>query len=169
MINNESVIRMASDPRNWKKTHKKSYECYVCRPFPGAECTNVLEGTHYITDQNKQFIISGTAGEMWVIDVNKLAKTYVFADGTPITPESLTARLEPDQQMEWTKIKTRADASINFALHIPNSVKNFPVQTSWGDVLMANRPGVKHGIGDFMVCTDDGTGHPNLKDVWVVN
>ena len=26
----EAIMQKASDPKNWKKTHKKSYEIYVC-------------------------------------------------------------------------------------------------------------------------------------------
>ena len=35
--------------------------------------------------------------------------------------------------------------------------------------MYANRPGISHGHGDFLLCPDDGMGHPNLNDVWVVN
>ena len=168
MVNSNNVMMEMQNPKNWKRTHKKSYEVYVCRPLPGAECTNKFEGTHYVTDQNKQFIISGTAGETWTIDVNKLAKTYTFADGTPITPETLTKKCDNRGQMDWQKMKTRADAGTNWAFFLPKSIQNFPVQTSWGDTLLANRPGVGHGLGDFLVCGDAG-GQPNLSDMWVVN
>lgn len=39
--------------------------------------------------KNKQFVLSGTAGEQWAIDFNKLCQTYTFVDGTPITPNTL--------------------------------------------------------------------------------
>lgn len=163
------MMQMASNPNNWKRTHKKSYEVYVCRPLPGAQCINRLEGTHYVTDQNKQFIISGTVGETWVIDMNKLAKTYIFADGTPITDATLSKKCYSNGQMDWEKLITRADRNTNWAMLIPKSIQNFPVQTSWGDTLLANRPGIGHGFGDFLVCADNGCGQPNLNDVWVVN
>lgn len=163
------MMQMASNPNNWKRTHKKSYEVYVCRPLPGTQCVNRLEGTHYVTDQNKQFIISGTVGETWVIDMNKLAKTYIFADGTPITDATLSKKCYSNGQMDWEKLITRADRNTNWAMLIPKSIQNFPVQTSWGDTLLANRPGIGHGFGDFLVCADNGCGQPNLNDVWVVN
>ena len=43
------------------------------------------------------------------------------------------------------------------------------VETAWGDVLTANRAEVPHGDGDYLVCTVDDEGQPNLSDVWVVN
>ena len=169
MVTAQNIMQEIRNIKNWKKTHKKSYEVYVCRPSLGAKCTNRLEGTNYVTDQNKQFIISGTVGETWVIDVNKLAKTYTFADGEPITPDTLSRKCDNNGVMDWWRMKTRADADNNFAFFLPKSIQNFPVKTSWGDTLLANRPGIGHGYGDFLVCTDDGTGRPNLNDVWVVN
>jgi hypothetical protein len=158
-----------NNPKNWKKTHKKSYKVWICRPATGTQCTNVLEGANYVTDQNKQFIISGTVGETWVIDAGKLAKTYTFDDGTPITPDTLKSKLNRSGQIDWTKLQTKQDGmAINYAFHLPLSIKNFPVQTSWGDTLLANRDGIRHGKGDFLVCADNG-GQPNLSDVWVVN
>lgn len=163
-----NILAEIQNPKNWKRTHKKSYDVYMCRPLPGTKCANELEGSQYITDANRQFIISGTAGETWAIDVNKLAKTYTFADGTPITPNTLGAKCKSDGQIEWIKISTRNDTTPNWAFHIPKSIQNFPVKTSWGDTLYANKTGVKHLKGDFLVCTDVG-GHPNFNDTWVVN
>jgi len=167
-MQNNDIMEQLNNQKNWKKTHKKAYDVYMCRPLPGTQCTNKLEGSHYVTDQNKQFIISGTVGETWVIDVNKLAKTYTFADGTPITPDTLKAKCEDDGQIEWVKLSTRQDVTPNWAFYLPKSIQNFPVQTSWGDTLYANRTGVGHLKGDFLVCADAG-GQPNLNDVWVVN
>ena len=167
-MKNNIIMEQLNNPKNWKKTHKKAYNVYMCRPLPGTQCVNRLEGSQYVTDQNKQFIISGTVGETWVIDVNKLAKTYTFADGTPITPDTLKAKCEDDGQIEWVKLSTRQDVTPNWAFHLPKSIQNFPVQTSWGDTLYANRTGVGHLKGDFLVCADAG-GQPNLNDVWVVN
>lgn len=168
MITSNNILAEIQNPKNWKKTHKKVYSVYMCRPLPGTKCTNRLEGSQYVTDQNKQFILSGTVGETWVIDINNLAKTYTFADGTPIIPDTLKVKCEDDGQIEWVKLSTRADATPNWAFYLPKSIQNFPVQTSWGDTLYANRTGIGHLKGDFLVCADAG-GQPNLNDVWVVN
>lgn len=167
-MNGRDIMVELNNPKNWKRTHKKSYEVYVCRPLPGTKCSNKFEGSNYVTDDKKQFIISGTRGETWVIDVNKLAKTYTFADGTPITPDTLRQKCNPSGQMNWQKMKTRPDNCNNWAFHLPKSIQNFPVKTSWGDTLLANRPGVEHLLGDFLLCSDNN-GQPNLNDVWVVN
>ena len=167
-MQNNNIMRQLSNPKNWKKTHKKVYNVYMCRPLLGTPCANKLEGSHYVTDRNRQFILSGTVGETWVIDVNKLAKTYTFADGTPITTDTLKAKCEDDGQIEWIKLSTRQDVPLNWAFFLPKSIQNFPVRTSRGDILYANRTGVGHLKGDFLVCADAG-GRPNLNDVWVVN
>lgn len=162
-----------SNTSNWKRTHKKQYEVYMCRPKIGTVVVNKFEGSKYVTDNNKQFVLSGTCGEQWVIDAAKMAKTYVFANGERITPSSLRSRMLASGEIDWIKLKTITDENIrvsNWALFLPlnNRTVGFPVNTSWGDVLYANRSGVSHGKGDFLVCSDDG-GRPNLKDVWVVN
>lgn len=168
MMMQQDITNYLNNPKNWKRTHKKKYDVYMCRPLPGTKCSNFLEGSNYTTDQNKQFILSGTVGEQWVIDVNKLEKTYTFDNGTPITSDTLYAKCREDGCIEWTKLTTRSDATANWAIHLPMSVRNFPVQTSWGDVLYANRDGIRHLKGDFLVCAD-ACGVPNLNDVWVVN
>ena len=166
----DTIMNELNNIKNWKKTRKKSYEVYVCRPLPGCRVHNRLENVNYVTDTNKQFVISGTVGEQWVIDAAKLAKTYCTLDNQPITAEYLKRKVVSDGQIDWIKLKTitGADSQLNWAFHLPLSVQNFPVQTSSGDTLYANAPGRDHGQGDFLVCSDAG-GYPNLNDIWVVN
>lgn len=154
---------------NWKKTGKKSYEIWVCMPPIGTVVKNHLEGIKYKVDPKQRFVLCGTQGEMWVIDGNKLASTYTFATGEPINPESI-GRKTKDGVMEWAKVKTRPGMMNNFALLLPKGkYTNFPVSTAWGSTLVANRPEVKHGRGDYLVCSMAQDGGPNLADVWVVN
>lgn len=86
-----------------------------------------------------------------------------------MTNTNLSKKCSSSGQMDWEKIITRPDRNTNWAMLIPKSIQNFPVQTFWGDTLLANRPGIGHGFGDFLVCADNGCGQPNLNDVWVVN
>lgn len=37
----------------FKRTCKKQYEVYVCRPRLGSSVRNKLEGSQYITEQNR--------------------------------------------------------------------------------------------------------------------
>ena len=169
-MDNQLDIR---DINNWKRTSKKQYEVYVCRPKIGTKVVNRLEGAEYVTDQNKQFVISGTRGERWAIDGEKLAKTYCTLTGERLGANILS-KAHRDGTIDWLKIKTIQSANggaCNWAFHMPIHIaefRNFPVRTSWGDVLYANRDGVAHGRGDFLVCADAG-GRPNFNDMWVVN
>lgn len=165
MVELEAII---TNQRLWKRTNKKNYSVYVCMPKIGTHVFNRLEGSKYVTDNNKRFVLSGTVGEQWVIDAGKLAKTYSFADGTPITPDTLKRKMHGGI-IDWTLLKTlQSGGCLNWAFYLPANIINLPVQTSWGDTLLANRPEVSHGIGDFLVCRDAG-GRPNLSDMWVVN
>lgn len=165
----ENEIKRISDPSIWRRTHKKSYEVWVCKPRLGRMVQNKFEGTIYETNTNEQFVISGTAGEKWIISIDKLMKTYTFADGTPITIDTLMSKRTEQSLIDWIKIKTRPNAVTNWAVILDRNVINFPVKTSWGSTLLANRPEVEHGIGDVVVCADDGCGRPNFLDAWVVN
>lgn len=159
------------DPRVWAKTGKKSYEIWVCKPPIGTKVYNELEDVHYTTSEAKPFVLSGTVGEQWVIDGAKLAKTYTFATGEPITADAVTRRSKHGL-LDWVKVKTIPGQMCNFAVQLPKSdvtYKNFEVKTSWGEILCANRDGIKHGDGDYLVCSMTPDGMPNLNDVWVVN
>jgi len=161
------VMMYLNNEKNWKKTKKKQYSIYVCMPPIGTRVENFLEGAKYTTDSKKRFVLSGLVGEQWVIDANKLAKTYTFDDGTEITPESLSAKLEHGC-IKWVKVTTKQDDTIVWSCILNPKFKNVPIQTSWGDTLFANRDGIRHLYGDFIMASNAG-GRPNLKDVWVVN
>lgn len=168
-ITPENIMQELNNIKNWKRTSKKSYDVYVCAPKLGTKVQNRLEGSSYVVNENKAFVLSGTVGEQWVIDGAKLAKTYCFMDGTPITKDAIDSKRESNGLLDWVHIKTLpGGGGINWAFHLPLGIKNFPVNTSWGDTLYANRDGVGHGVGDFILASDAG-GQPNLNDVWVVN
>lgn len=160
------------NPANWRKTGKKSYEIWVCMPQFGTKVHNHLEKCDYVTNENTAFVLSGTQGEQWCISGEKLAKTYTFATGEPITLEALQRRSDASGLLDWTKVKTLSGQMTNYAFQLPyrdKSTHNFPVQTSWGSTLLANARGVQHGDGDYLVCSMLPDGSPNLQDVWVVN
>ena len=125
------IMQQMQDIKNWKSTRKKNYNVYVCMPTIGTQCKNELEGVEYITDANTPFILSGTVGENWTIDLNKLMRTYKFADGSPINQDTFNKRLNKNKLLDWTMLTTNPDATNVWAFHLPLSIKNFPVQTSW--------------------------------------
>ena len=153
----------------FKITRKKEYDVYICRPRIGSRVYNKLEGANYVTTQKRQFVVSGTVGENWVIDVGTLIRTYKFLNGDRITVEKLQKRLVAGGIIDWMHLSTLVNPGEDFfAANIPLSIRDFPVQTSWGDVLLANRVGVQHGCGDFIACSILN-GQPNLNDLRVIN
>ncbi|MCI9367095.1 MAG: NTP transferase domain-containing protein, partial [Oscillospiraceae bacterium] len=95
--------------------------------------------------------------------VSKVISTYTKPDGTPLTAEDFTASKDTG-----VELKTKAQPDTNYACYVPAGVAA-QVDTAWGDVLYANRTGVPHGAGDYLVCALTEDGQPNLEDVWIVN
>lgn len=158
----ETMRRRLEDPGYWAKTQKVSYEIWAVRAQPGQPLHNKLEDADYVTSESKDIVLSGTVGEQWPVTEGKLGSTYTAPDGS---------ELDPAQMQDWTRIKTKADGKPTaFAIRVPGGLKDFPVQTSWGETLYANSsktPG--HGTGDYILASIGEDGKPNLQDMWVVN
>ena len=132
-----------------EKFEAGSYSVSIRKVEPGTECYNKLEDSHYTTDDDRCFIVTGTCGEEWPINGTKLRNKY------GLDPDSL--RMDEPQS-----VKVEGGGSEIYAFRANGQ---HDVQTSWGDVLKANRDGVGHGRGDMIVSdTPDFSG-----DVWVVN
>lgn len=156
-----------NNPANYKKTRKKLYSIWCCMPAKGTKVHNELENADYVTsDENGRFVLSGTMGEQWVIAGNKLAATYTFADGTAITETALKAKRTSDGTIPWFKVTTCKDSEILFACPTPVNMQ-YTIQTSWA-ILQGNRPGVKHGKGDFIMARNVN-GQPAMDKRWIVN
>ena len=167
VITQQNIMYEIQNPANWKRTHHKIYEVYICKPPIGTQVFNRLEQSSYITNEASQFVVSGTQRELWVIDIHKLLRKYSFLDGKSITEDELHKRMK-NGVIDWIHVKTNARTFPVWAFHIGTEVSDFPVTTSKGTVLLANATGVYHGIGDFILCSDSG-GAPNFNDCWVVN
>ena len=138
---------------------KKSYAMKAEVVAIGTEIYNFLEDCHYTTNEVKCVKLIGTVGEEWPVTLEKLAKTYTLADGTPITQENIPAGV--------FDIVTIVDDSAE-TIFAEQTIEQTKVSTSWGEVLTANREGVPHGDGDFIVFANKD-GKPNPDDSWVVN
>ena len=138
---------------------KKSYAMKAEVVAIGTEIYNFLEDCHYTTNEAKCVKLIGTVGEEWPVTLENLAKTYTLADGTPITQENIPAGV--------FDIVTIVDDSAE-TIFAEQTIEQTKVSTSWGEVLTANREGVPHGDGDFIVFANKD-GKPNPDDSWVVN
>lgn len=151
----------------FSQVRKREYFVHVYRADLSnpEEVFNHLKKVTYVPNEQKPFVIQGTVGESWVIDQNKLCKTYEMPDGSPIDPDTIKG--------SWVKIKTRPDATANWAMQISpdrygEAASAVEIKTFWGDILHPNAPGIPHGSGDYAVCSDLN-GAPNLDDMWIVN
>ena len=138
---------------------KKSYAMKAEVVAVGTEIYNFLEDCHYTTNESKCVKLIGTIGEECPVTLEKLAKTYTLADGTHITQENIPAGV--------FDIVTIVDDSAE-TIFAEQTIEQTKVSTSWGEVLTANREGVPHGDGDFIVFANKD-GKPNPDDSWVVN
>ena len=142
-----------------KEYRKKYYTMKAEKVEPGTHVYNFLEDSHYTTTEELCIVLIGTAGEKWPVTIKKLAATYTFAEGTPITEESI-----PEGVFGIATI-IGDEAETIFAEQVTCEIK---VTTSWGATLTANREGIPHGDGDYIVSANKD-GKPDSSDRWVIN
>jgi len=122
---------------------------------------NYLEGSVYTAKPNgSDVVLKGTVNELWRTSLERVLTTYTKEDGSPLSAEDF----KPDT---YINLKTKAEGGY-FACFAPLNTR-VEVQTAWGDVLIANRPEVPHGDGDYILCRAGADGKPDFSDVWVVN
>lgn len=138
----------------WFRAKKKSYEIWARLGVPNTSVYNILENAGYDITPGNDIVLSGTAGEQWVISREKFAKTYHVVNG--------------NLSYNFKKVATNPSAGYVFAQQVKTVQQ---VRTSWGAVLTANSPdsAIPHGNGDFIVASPLPNGTPNLNDMWVVN
>lgn len=153
---------LAQGGQEWFLTGKTEYTIQGMLVSKDTPYENVLEGNSgVVTDDGITVLLKGTVDELWPSKLEKVMKTYTKADGSELTAKDF----EPKDT--YIDLKTKAQPGTNFAMFIPADIQ-VVVETAWGDVLTANRPGVEHGKGDYLVSTVKD-GQPDLTDVWVLN
>lgn len=145
---------------DWFATGKQAYSVSGMTVSKDTAVHNKLEDADYTAKPATDVVLTGTVGEQWVTPLEKVLKTYTKQDGSALTAEDFTAD-------KAVKLYAKAGTG-NFACFVPAEIK-VEVQTAWGDVLQANRDGVPHGKGDYLVCSAGEDGKADLSDVWVVN
>lgn len=125
-----------------------SYDVTIEKVAPGTKVHNKLENSDYVTDENRCFVVTGTAGEQWPVNGDKLKSKY---------------GLDPDTVEAGNLTVAHVDGGSDGIWAIPVGGKH-KIETSWGDVLETNAAGVEHGDGDYIVSNT-----PDFSDAWVVN
>lgn len=141
-------------------TGKKNYNIEIGIADKAMDFHNPLEDASYHVEKG-QPILRGTVGEMWTTKIEKILSTYRRSDGEPLTEEYLNQKAG-----QFVSVRTQAQDNTNFACRVPKDIQ-FKVQTSWAE-LSVNRPGIDHGEGDFLICSQKD-GEPDFDNVWVVN
>lgn len=160
-VNNTEMFTLDDiNKEDFKPTSKVVYTIEGKTVSKSEAVTNVLEGADYVAEAEVDVILRGTIDELWVTPIEKVLKTYVKEDGSELTVEDFIVD-------KFIKLQTKAGKE-TFAAFVPVD-KQVEINTAWGDVLIANRPEVEHGAGDYIVCDADENGQPNFEDVWVVN
>ena len=160
-VNTQKMITISDiNKEDFKETAKVSYVIEGKMVSKPEEVTNVLEGTSYDVNPDEDVILKGTVDELWVTPLEKVLDTYSKEDGSKLTKEDFVAD-------EFIKLKTQPGKTV-FAAFVPVDTQ-VEINTAWGDKLIANRPEVEHGKGDYIVCAADEDGEPNFEDAWVVN
>lgn len=151
------------DPDSFFVTGKTQYTIRGRLTDKDTRVYNRFEDTFYdATDDGVSVILTGLSDESWVTQLRKVLTTYTKPDGSAYNENDFLSSKGSD-----LKLTTISALGTNFARFIAADTV-VEVHTAWGDVLYANRAGVPHGNGDFLVCSSVN-GEPDFSDVWVVN
>ena len=153
---NESILKHEKHP-----CAKIEYDIQMYMPGPGVKVHNILENSDYETNDTKPVVLVGTVGEEWTVNTKKLMTAYTY-NSKPITEDVIKNELADGNKHV---IRTIAGAETMFAFQTKEKIK---VSTSWGEVLEANRDGIEHGDGDYIICASKD-GLPNFDNTWVIN
>lgn len=105
---------------------------------------NKIEKSRYATDSVHDIILTGTAGEKWVMTEEAFDRKYKRLDGNKCSPKK--KRLVYARKADGKEL----------------------VPTHDGVYLTANRDGIDHGDGDMVVYSTENE-QPNMDDCWLVN
>lgn len=148
---------------SWFLTGKKEYAIQAMMVSAPLSFHNELENVDYVaTDDGETVVLRGTRGEMWTSPLSQVITRYAKPDGSGLCKGDFA------QRDVWIDIVTIPTRDSYYAMHVPADI-TVTVETAWGDVLYANLPNAPHGEGDYLVCTVQECGGPDLSDVWVLN
>ena len=160
------IFNYIKNPANYKKARKKAYTCYVSMPKRGSLWKNTISGREILINQSTNVLISGTRGEYTPANVAMLQRDYVCSDGKAITLELLKSKFKAGC-VDWFQAQYKPQEGVyQWACFIPQKY-TISIPTALGQTEV-NKKGLKHGLGDFIVCPDIGD-RPNLQALTVVN
>ena len=105
---------------------RTDYQVTVQKVSPGTKVHNFLENADYTTDEKRCFVITGTVGEQWPVNEEKLLKTY------NLQPSDLNGLLPDVSSVQASPLPSAQKIYVEIAKEARD------VATSWGDVLQAH-------------------------------
>jgi len=148
---------------NWFLTGKKEYMVQAMMVSKEMTFHNDLEVVDLVAaDDGETVVLKGTRDEIWTSPLPQVIARYTKPDGSELCKEDFA---DKDVFIDIVTIPT-TDAY--YAMHVPKDITVI-VETAQGNVLHTNLPNAPHGEGDYLICTKEEDGGPNLSDVWVLN
>ena len=147
----------------WFLTGKKEYTVQAMMVSKEMTFHNDLEVVDLVaTDDGETVVLKGTRDEIWTSTLSQVISRYRKPDGSELSKEDFANK---DVFIDIVTIPTK---DTYYAMYVPKDITVI-VETAQGDVLHTNLPNAPHGEGDYLVCTIEEDGGPNLSDVWVLN
>ncbi len=154
---------LENSTENWFLTGKKKYTVQAMMVSEERAFHNDLEVVDLVaTDDGETVVLKGTRDEIWTSPLPQVISRYTKPDGSELCIEDFAIK---DVYIDIVTIPTK-DAF--YAMHVPNDI-SVTVETARGNVLHTNLANAPHGEGDFLVCTIQEDGDPDLSDVWALN
>lgn len=154
-------LEESSEP--WFLTGKKEYTIQAMMVSKEMTFHNDLEDVDLVAnDDGETVVLKGTRDEIWTSPLPQVIARYTKPDGGELSKEDFA-----DKDV-FIDIVTIPSTDTYYAMHIPKDVTVI-VETAQGDMLHSNLPNAPHGDGDYLICTINEDGGPDLSDVWILN
>lgn len=154
------------DIKNWKRTHIKSFDAWICMPELGIQIHNSSTGLVETVDNNNRLVICYPNGFMRVTTMNFIRNNFVEPHecSSSIGEQAVIKRLTHGI-MPWHKVWSVGHREV-LAIHIPYKGDNINLRLGNNIV---NTQGIEHGDGDYIVCPINADGTPDLNRATIVN
>ena len=149
--------------QKWFLTGKKEYRIQAMMVSKETKFHNDYEEVDYtVKDDGETVILKGTRDEMWTTKLAKVINTYTKIDKSTISENDFK------QKDVYIDLLSKAALNSNYAMFVPLEF-SVTVETAWGNILHTNLSNLSHNKGDYLVCSINENGDPDLSDVWVLN
>lgn len=151
--------------RNWKSTHLKEFKCNICKPPIGTKIFNSNTGEEQVVTSNTPYVLAYPNGMMQLVDLDTI-KNNCTKSGKPVT-DAVIHNLTIKNLINWATFTFKSNTSKYLVVQLPVNKREY-VNFQVGDFI-ANKQGINHGEGDYIVCPEIADGTPDLRYAAVIN